>query len=210
MKLPKMGESLNIERKHKLNVDEEFRKRGNEAHRYSCFMQFIAVEFVKDLKIFSITRSCSDLGKCLPFPGVYLIYYDGTTSLYENQIRPDREKPIYIGKSEISILQRLKDHQGKVTNAKDLEETDFFVRFMILGPNERRYAPAIEGVLQDYYSPLWNDKEVKFSFGNANNETSNWYQYHVAENEDKRKEMIESVRGYKSRTLAKLNLPTPL
>ena len=197
-----MGESLRIKREHKLNVEEAIieAKTRYESDRYKSILQMVAVEFVNNLNIFPITTSCDDLGKCSPFPGVYLIYYVGKTLLYGDLIRPSQEKPIYIGMSRTSILKRLTDHRGKVKKAKDLEKTDFFVRFMILDPNEKHYAPTIEGILQEHYGPLWNDVKVQFSFGNVKVENSNWYQYHIAKNEDKRKEMIERVRDYDSRT----------
>ena len=197
-----MGESLRIEREHKLNVEEKIEEARTryEGDKYTSILHMVAVESVNNLNIFPITTSCDDLGKCSPFPGVYLIYYVGKTSLYGDLIRPSQEKPMYIGMSRKSILKRLTHHCGKVKNAKDLKETDFFVRFMILDPNEKNYALSIEGILQEHYCPLWNDADVQFSFGNAKVENSNWHQYHVAKNEDKRKEMIERVRDYNSRT----------
>ena len=78
--------------------------------------------------------------------------------------------------------------------AKDLEVTDFVVRFMIM--DIKCYATTIEATLIDHYKPLWNIKLVKFSFGNAKDPNNNWYAYHVAKVKYRRREMIKRVRNY--------------
>lgn len=51
-------------------------------------------------------------------------------------------------------------------------------------------------MLIEYYSPLWNDPTVHFSFGDADDDNNDWKKYHVANDECTRKEMIQRVRMY--------------
>ena len=177
-----------------LNVEDALRQRRNENDKYTCTLQGVAVEFVENLSILPLT-TCSDyLGKYPSFPGVYLIYYIGETSLYEDLVRPSRDQPIYVGKSNNDILNQLNDHRRKVVRADDLEVTDFVVRFMIL--DIKTYVASIEASLIEYYNPLWNSKTVKFYFGNAKDPKNNWHTYHVAKVKCKRKEMIKRVKEY--------------
>lgn len=195
----------------RLNVENELRRKINENVKCTCMLQEIAVEFVRELPIFIITPSNDYPAKAPPMlHGVYLLYYVGKTSLYGDLVSPSQDQPIYIGMSENNILHRLKYHCNKVANSKDLEKTDFMVRFLIV--DIKYYAPCIEQVLIEYYNPLWNDKRVGFRFGEAVGEKGNWYKYHVAEDEDTRKQMIERVKEYRlEKQTQRLKLtPTPL
>ena len=179
----------------RLNVEHELlQKKGNVNDKYTCNLQEIAVKFAENSPILPLTISNDYLGNCSHFPGVYLIYYIGETSLYGDLVRPSRDQPIYVGMSTSDILFRLSHHCDKVTESNDLKEKDFVVRLMIV--DIEYYAPSIEQMLIEYYSPLWNDWTVNFSFGNAGDENNNWNKYHVAKDEYTRKNMIERVKKY--------------
>ena len=135
-------------------------------------MSQIAVEFVERLPISPLTTSIDYLGRFLPYPGVYLIYYVGTTSLWGTLVKPSQGRPIYVGMSRSNILDRLRDHSKKVVDAEDLELRDFAVRFLIA--DIKHYAPSIEGALIEFYNPLWNDKKVNFNFGDAESDVNKW------------------------------------
>ena len=147
-------------------------------------MSQIAVDFVGRLPISPLTTSIDYLRRFLPCPGVYLIYYVGETSLYGNLVKPSESRPIYVGMSTsniLHILNRLRDHSTKVVDAKDLELRNFVVRFLIV--DIEHYAPSIERALIEFYNLLWNDKKVKFNFGNAKSDDNNWKKYHAIQDE---------------------------
>ena len=162
-------------------------KGGN----FQCILQKNAVTFLENLNFFPITVEQDDHSS---FVGVYLIYYVGETLLYGNQIGSCRKEPIYVGKSERDIFNRLKDHRRKIDKAKDLELTSFDVRIMTV--DIACYAPTVEALLIEYYDPLWNNTKVKFSFGNGNYKGNNWYQYHRKKDRRVRNKMINRVRNY--------------
>ena len=184
----------------KLNVEDELLQKSSGNDKYTCILQEIAVKFVENSPTFPLTIGNGCLGKCTNFPGVYLIYYIGKTSLYEDLVSSSRDQPIYVGMSESDILVRLNHHYDKVAESYDLKEKDFVVRVLIV--DVEYYAPCIEGMLIEYYNPLWNDPTVKFSFGNPDDpddpddEDNNWNKYHVAKDADTRKDMIKRVRNY--------------
>ena len=175
----------------KLYVEVALREERNGNDGYRCILQKIAVEFARMLPISSFAISINYLTRG-PYPGVYLIYYVGETSLYGTLVNGSRDRPIYVGMSKSNISRRLEDHRRKINRARGLELTDFRVRFMIVDIDH--YAPTIEGSLIEFYNPLWNDKKVKFNFGNANKNNNNWKKYHVIQNESTIAEMIELVR----------------
>ena len=97
--------------------------------------------------------------------------------------------------SKCDVLDRLRDHSEKVVKAEDLELRNFAVRFLIV--DIEHFAPTIEGLLIEYHNPLWNkDKNINFSFGNANAENNNWRKYHVDQNENTITDMIGKVRKF--------------
>ena len=177
-----------------LKVEDAMRQERNGNDRYTCLLQGIAVEFVEGLPTLPLTTSIDYRGKCSHFPGVYLIYYVGKTSLYGDLVSPSQDQPIYVGMSRIDILKNLKEHRKKVERAKDLEVKDFVVRFLTVDITQ--YASCIETMLIEYYSPLWNDPKVHLSFGNAGDDNNNWKKYHVDQDEYTIECMIECVRKY--------------
>lgn len=186
--------TLGIKQERKLEVEREIREAIEPQNKFSCFLQEKAVTFVEKLNIFPITISKDYSGAHPRFDGVYLIYYVGQTSPYGDRVKPSQVQPIYVGKSKRDILGRLDDHRSKIARAKDLKVTDFVVRFMRM--DDKTYVSSIEDTLIEYYNPLWNDPTVKFSFGNSDDEDNNWNKYHVAKDEDTRKDMIKRVRKY--------------
>ena len=180
--------------RRKLYVEDAMGRIRNKNDRYRFKLMQVAVEFVGRLPISPLTTSIDYLRGFLPYPGVYLIYYVGTTSLYGNLVNPSQGRPIYIGMSRTDILDRLKNHRKKVEDAEDLDVRNFDVRFLIV--DIEHFAPSIEGALIEFYNPLWNDKNVKFNFGNAESDNNNWKKYHVDQNEYTRTDMIERVRKY--------------
>lgn len=179
--------------RRKLYVEDAMSRIRKKNDRYRFKLMQVAVEFVERLPILPLTTSTDYLRGFLPYPGVYLIYYVGTTSLYGNLVKPSQGRPIYIGMSRTNILIRLKNHEKKV-NAEDLGVRNFYVRFLIV--DIEHYAPSIEGALIEFYNPLWNDKNVEFNFGNGESDSNNWKKYHVDQNERVREDMIERVREY--------------
>ena len=165
--------ALGIE-KEKLKVEEELFKeivKQIKDDKYDSHMQEMAVKLSKKSPIFPISI-CKRYRTCGYFPGVYLIYYIGETSLYRKLISHSQVQPIYVGKSKNNIFTRLRTHYKMLEEAKDLRERDFIVRFIII--DLHYYAPSIEEALLGFYSPLWNDKTAKLNFGNASEPNNNW------------------------------------
>ena len=187
--------ALGIE-KEKLKVEEELFKeivKQNKDDKYDSHMQEMAVKLSKKSPIFPISI-CKRYRTCGYFPGVYLIYYIGETSLYRNLVSPCQVKPIYVGQSTKNIFMRLRKHRERLKKAKDLKKTDFIVRFIIVDINY--FASGIEGALLGFYSPLWNDKTAKLNFGNASEPNNNWNKYHIAQVKHEIEEIITNVRSY--------------
>ena len=185
---------LGIEQELKVKVEDKLRQYlSNDPIEVA--LPRVALESSEPLPIFPITKF-KNFPQRPHFAGVYLIYYVGETSLYGGQIDHSLDKPIYIGVSESDMFNRLSVHCRKLEDAKDLNETDFIVRFMSLDLNY--YARGFEMALQDHHKPLWNDKSVKFSFGNADGANNNWYKYHVSQDKRTIEKMIDRVRDYNS------------
>ena len=182
--------------KEKLKVEEELSKRilkQNKGDGYDAHVQEMAVELLKKSPIFPITI-CESYRARDYFPGVYLIYYIGETSLYGNLVSHSQVQPIYVGESKNNIFERLRTHCRRLEEAKDLKKTDFIVRFIIVDINY--FASCIEGALLGFYSPLWNDKKAKLNFGNASEPNNNWNKYHIALVNHEIEEIITNVRSY--------------
>ena len=189
-----------MEADHHLAVEDAIRqeilsKKKNVDGKYKYMLQEISVKFVEKLPLFSLPES-GDIDKRFQCPGIYLIYYVGAKEkpLYGGQVSSSEDQPIYVGMSTVSAFTRLNIHRGKLEKAEDLQVQDFKVRFM--GLDIEHYAPCIEGMLIEYYSPLWNDTAVKLSFGNASDESNNWYKYHVNRDDKTIKIIEENVKSF--------------
>ncbi|KAJ7381920.1 hypothetical protein OS493_038295 [Desmophyllum pertusum] len=179
----------------------EFQKQSGSPiprdSRYKCVLQRIVLEFMDKLYIYPLAMDPKIL-KFLKLPGVYFIYYVGETKLYKgSQVSPSIHYPVYVGKSEKDIGDRLSDHYKKIAKSEQkkhkfsLNVADFVVRFMIV--DVEYYAPAIEGMLIKYFSPVWNKETVGFSFGNANSRTNTWNKFHIQGDEKTINDMLENL-----------------
>ena len=166
-----------------LKVEEELlQQRGTSASGYICHLQHIALNFIRHksniypLTMARIPRGRKTVTSKFPeSPGVYFIYYVGKTDLYKgSQVFPSLNNPVYVGMSETNISVRLRIHGGNIENARNLNLADFVVRFLIV--DVKYYARCIEGLMIDYFSPVWNYETVGLAFGNA--AFSLWYQCH--------------------------------
>ena len=81
----------------------------------------------------------------------------------------------------------------KQTEGVKMELTDFFVRFMIV--DSEYYACSIEGMLIDYFRPVWNDKKVKLCFGNAGKRSNTWHKYHITKDADTITEVLHRLKN---------------
>jgi len=113
--------------------------------------------------------------------GVYGIYYRGKFTEYApiSKINASLGKlPIYVGKAvpegwrqsrkiavgDISLLRRLNEHSRSISQAKNLQLSDFTTRFMVLNGVESDLISTVEAGLIRKYHPLWNS--VIDGFGN--------------------------------------------
>lgn len=113
--------------------------------------------------------------------GVYAIYYTGDFDLYKpisdlNQ-RERFKQPIYVGKAIPSggrrggltldsatgtaLRNRLRKHASSVASANNLDEKDFFFRWLMV---DDIWIPLGENILIERFKPLWN--QVIDGFGN--------------------------------------------
>lgn len=92
------------------------------------------------------------------------------------------------------ILGCLFDYCRKIVGVKDLKVMDFVIWFMIL--DIKYYVFVIEVMFIDYYKFLWNDKLVKFFFGNVKDLNNSWYVYYVVKVKCWRREMMKCVWVY--------------
>ena len=143
-------------------VEEELRlefqkKSGSRNSGYICVLQRIVLEFMDKLYIYPLNSEFPER------PGVYFIYYVGKTKLYEgSQVSTSNDNPVYVGQSKKSISQRLVDHCEKIKAAKNLNQADFVVRFMIL---DIHYVLTIEGMMIEHFQPVWPEqRDGKFLF----------------------------------------------
>lgn len=107
--------------------------------------------------------------------GVYALYYIGKNKLYAHLYEMNRlefAQPVYVGKavpsgwrqararaegtSGTELYRRLCDHSNSVTAAENLDEEDFFCRFMILEGAASDLIGTVEAALIRTYKPVWN------------------------------------------------------
>ena len=113
--------------------------------------------------------------------GVYAIYYTGEFDLYQpisQQNKRERfEQPIYVGKAipkggrrggltldssaGTALRDRLRKHASSVENASNLDQNDFFFRWLMV---DDIWIPLGENILIERFKPLWN--QVIDGFGN--------------------------------------------
>jgi len=107
--------------------------------------------------------------------GVYAIYYTGNNDYYQDLYEVNRmefHQPIYVGKAVPSgwrqakdgktgyltyeLFRRLKEHAKSIDQARNLEQDDFYCRFMILEDSANHLIGTVEAALIRYYKPIWN------------------------------------------------------
>ena len=113
--------------------------------------------------------------------GIYAIYYTGCFPLYEKIANKNRNdlflQPIYVGKAVPAgarkggfglgnkpgqaLYKRLCDHAKSIAEAGNLDENDFFCRFLAV---DDIWIPLAESLLIERFEPLWN--QVMDGFGN--------------------------------------------
>ena len=171
-----------------LRLESQKPQRGSSGLGNKYILQRISLEFMNKLYIYPLSSTTFP-----NLPGVYFIYYVGKTELYKgSQVSPSTDLPVYVGKSETSIYYRLIDHQDKIEKAKNLELSDFVVRFMAV--DIKYYAPCIEGMLIEHFSPVWNRETVGFSFGNGNYKDNTWNKYHIQKEAETIRTMLRLLR----------------
>lgn len=113
--------------------------------------------------------------------GIYAIYYVGDFEPYRELSVRNREgrfeRPIYVGKAvppgarkggfglgeepgEV-LSNRLKQHYQSVQAAENLNENDFFCRYLVV---EDIWIPLAESLLIEKFQPVWN--RILDGFGN--------------------------------------------
>jgi hypothetical protein len=115
--------------------------------------------------------------------GIYALYYSGDFELYKRIVRRNEDgahAPIYVGKAvppgsrtgmnvsadeSADLFRRLREHTSSLTQATNLNVSDFRCRFIILGLVERDLIAPVESAIIRKYRPLWNAK-VLHGFGN--------------------------------------------
>ena len=129
-------------------------------------------------------------------PGVYLIYYIGTTELYEgSKIHASDRTPVYVGMStEVvsGVSGRLATHRKNIGKAARLTLSDFAFKVIFL--DVKHYAPAMEGMLIEHFKPVWNQETVGLSFGSAANSDNMWNRYHIQQHEATIKDVLSKLR----------------
>jgi Eco29kI restriction endonuclease len=108
--------------------------------------------------------------------GVYAIYYHGANPLYEAISSDACEVPIYVGKAvpaggrkglvdegkeTTSLWDRIYEHLESLQQARDLDESDFSVRFLVA---IEIFVSLAERVMIRQLRPVWN--VVVDGFGN--------------------------------------------
>lgn len=116
--------------------------------------------------------------------GVYAIYCIAKSGIYSKYNKVNRtsfQMPIYVGKAVPSgwrqarviqrigsesyeIHSRLREHWRSIDQGAELNEDDFYCRFMILEGKESDLISTVEAALIRKYRPLWNT--VVDGFGN--------------------------------------------
>lgn len=105
--------------------------------------------------------------------GVYALYYTGKSKYYKPLYDLNRvsfNQPIYVGKAvprgwrqgrsqeaTNELYRRLCDHTNSISQATNLQISDFHCRFMILEDAAADMIGTVEAALIRYYTPIWNN-----------------------------------------------------
>lgn len=89
--------------------------------------------------------------------GAYILHYWGNFEAYKNL----GETPIYVGKADTYLHNRLAEHAASIDAADNLSLSDFGCRWLVLDPV---WINLTEQILIGRYRPVWN--LVLLGFGN--------------------------------------------
>ena len=113
--------------------------------------------------------------------GIYAIYYTGDFEAYGNMAAVNSNgqfaRPIYVGKAVpagarkgglglgvdhgTALFKRLSEHYESIKAAENLDESDFFCRYLVV---DDIWIPLAESLLIEKFQPVWN--RVLDGFGN--------------------------------------------
>ena len=109
--------------------------------------------------------------------GIYAIYYDAYRNLAQANRDNQFSRPIYVGKAVppgarkggfglggdpgTALYKRLTEHFESVKAAENLNESDFFCRYLVV---DDIWIPLAESLLIEKFQPVWN--RVLDGFGN--------------------------------------------
>ena len=113
--------------------------------------------------------------------GIYAIYYTGDFEAYGNLAAVNSNgqfaRPIYVGKAVpagarkgglglgvdhvTALFKRLSEHYESIKAAENLDESDFFCRYLVV---DDIWIPLAESLLIEKFQPVWN--RVLDGFGN--------------------------------------------
>lgn len=160
--------------------------------------------------------------------GIYAIYYTGDFEAYKDLSAVNREgkfaRPIYVGKAVpagarkggiglgadpgTALFKRLCEHLESVRAAENLNEEDFFCRYLVV---DDIWIPLAESLLIEKFQPVWN--RVLDGFGNHDpgknryeQEKSPWDKLHPGRDwankmkpcANTQEALIEQVKGFLS------------
>ena len=113
--------------------------------------------------------------------GIYAIYYTGDFEAYSELAKVNRNdqfaRPIYVGKAVpagarkgglglgadpgTALYKRLNEHYESIKAAENLNEADFFCRYLVV---DDIWIPLAESLLIEKFQPVWN--RILDGFGN--------------------------------------------
>ena len=85
--------------------------------------------------------------------GVYVLFYNGAFPPYRAISSPDWLVPIYIGSTDGSLRERLRNHFESIKAGVGIKPEEFRYRYLQLSPDRHR---GIERLLTEWFSPIWN------------------------------------------------------
>ncbi|MCE5365117.1 Eco29kI family restriction endonuclease [Pseudomonas anguilliseptica] len=161
---------------------------------------------ISDSKIDAVVKPCFDFFEGTPYfqlnnlpifsgAGVYALFLKSTEGLCYEGILPPMH-PIYVGKAvpsgsrqglrtlnNAALRLRLNKHLRSISEARNLRESDFLCRFMILQGRATDMIGAMESYLIRQYNPLWNSYIDGFGInapgaGRYNQSPSEWDTLH--------------------------------
>lgn len=104
-------------------------------------------------------------------PGIYAIYYNGKSEIYQSIYDKKKNTPIYVGKAVLpgwrqgrikvdennaALYRRLREHSYSISSAKNLSLDDFSCRFVVIPAEQSDLIGTVEAALIRKYHPLWN------------------------------------------------------